>query len=94
VGVSGYTGPSDYGGNVDTAVAPEQTMAKERKNMPVRLDDEAIRWAKIAASYKGQSLAEYASAALIEIAKRDVERSHAEMITPSKPKGKGAKPER
>ena len=54
-------------------------MAKERKsnNMPVRLNDEALRWARIAASYKGLSLAEYASQVLAEVGKRDVEEGHA-----------------
>ena len=69
----------------------ENPMAPERKNMPVRLNEEALKWARIAASYRGISLAEYASQALIEVAKRDVEQGHAAITKVEKPKGKGAK---
>jgi uncharacterized protein (DUF1778 family) len=64
-------------------------MAKERKNMPVRINDEALRWARIAASYQGKTLADYASDALLEAAKADVARSHAAITAVEKPKGKG-----
>lgn len=59
----------------------ERPMAKDkdRKNTPVRIDDEALRLARIAASYKGMNLAEYVSAALLDAARRDIERGHAEL---------------
>lgn len=56
------------------AVAMEDVMADpERKTMPVRLGHEAIEAAKIAASLKGMSLAEYATAVLLEMANRDID---------------------
>ena len=64
-------------------------MAKERKNMPVRINDEALRWARIAASYQGKTLADYVSDSLLAFAKADVERSHAAITAAEKPKAKG-----
>jgi hypothetical protein len=46
---------------------------RERKTMPVRLGLEAIEAAKIAGSLKGMSLAEYATAVLLERANRDID---------------------
>ena len=66
-------------------------MAKDRKNTPVRIDDESLRLARIAASYKGMNLGDYVSAALLEVAKRDIEQGHAEMTNKTSPKGRGAK---
>jgi uncharacterized protein (DUF1778 family) len=78
-----------------TLERPERLMAKERKNTPVRIDDESLRWARIAASYKGLTLADYVSEALLQAAKADVQRSHAEITAgedregATKGKGKG-----
>lgn len=47
-----------------------------KETMPVRLTLECLEVARIAASYQGLNLSEYASAALLEIAMRDVERGH------------------
>lgn len=47
-----------------------------KETMPVRLTLESLEVARIAASYQGLNLSEYASAALLEIAMRDVERGH------------------
>jgi hypothetical protein len=47
-----------------------------KETMPVRLTIEALDAARIAASYQGLNLSEYASAALLEIANRDIERGH------------------
>jgi uncharacterized protein (DUF1778 family) len=57
----------------------EQPMAKDRKNLPVRIDEESIKWGKIAASYKDMTLSDYVSEVVLEAARRDVELSHAEM---------------
>lgn len=46
------------------------------ETMPVRLTIESLDAARIAASYQGLNLSEYASAALLEIAIRDIERGH------------------
>ena len=60
---------------------PSQAMDK-RKNMPVRISDEAMKWARVAASYREMSVAEYVSEALLEIAKRDAEAGHAALMGP------------
>ena len=70
-------------------------MAKERKNTPVRIDDEAIKWARIASGYTGESMAEYISRVIAERGKADAERLHSESMredardSPAKPKAKG-----
>lgn len=55
------------------------------KTTPVRLTDEAIKWAKIASGYTGESMAEYVSRICVERGKADADRLHAEMSGPSKP---------
>jgi hypothetical protein len=52
----------------------------ERKNTPVRLTDEAIRWSRIASGYTGESMAVYASRIVAERGRQDAERLHAEAI--------------
>lgn len=66
-----------------------------QKTTPVRISDEAIKWARIASGYTGESVAEYVSRIVAERAKEDADRLHAEMTTgkPQPPKGKaGGKP--
>jgi hypothetical protein len=53
-------------------------MAKAQKTTPVRLTDEAIKWARIASGYTGESMAEYVSRTLVERGRADAERLHAE----------------
>jgi hypothetical protein len=54
--------------------AMDDVMAEpERKTMPVRLGLDAIEAGKIAASLKGMSLAEYATAVLRETANREID---------------------
>lgn len=56
----------------------------------IRLSPEAVRWARIASGYTGESMAEYVSRLVAEGAKRDAERLHAEATseqTPPKRKG-------
>lgn len=72
-------------------VAPERPMAKERKNMPVRITDDAIRWARIASGYTGESMAEYVSRIVVERGREDAGRLHAELAKQPPLKGKGAK---
>jgi hypothetical protein len=65
------------------------TMAgKAQKTSPVRLTEEAIRWARIASGYTGESMAEYVSRIVTERGRQDVERLHAN-ITTEAPKRKG-----
>ena len=69
----------------------EQMMAdpKAPKTTPVRLSDEAIKWARIASGYTGESMAEYVSRIVAERSREDAERLHAE-ATAKAPK-RGAK---
>lgn len=53
-------------------------MPKNPKTTPVRLTDEAIRWARIASGYTGESMAEYTSRIVAEYARADAERLHAD----------------
>jgi hypothetical protein len=65
--------------------------AQQPKTTPVRLTDEAIRWARIASGYTGESMAEYVSRVLVENGKRDAERLHAEVSGDPTKKGRGGK---
>ena len=60
---------------------------KKAKTRPVRLSEEAIRWAHIASGYTGESMADYASRIIVERGKLDADRLHAETMKPRKPKG-------
>ncbi len=59
-----------------SAVACEIEVAK--KTTPVRLTEEAMRWARIASGYTGESMAEYVSRIVEERSKEDADRLHAE----------------
>lgn len=61
-----------------------------KKTTPVRLTDEALKWARIASGYTGESVAEYASRVLVERGKDDAEKLHRE-ATSAKPKGREPK---
>jgi hypothetical protein len=69
--------------------AGTDTMA--RKTTPVRLSDEAIKWARIASGYTGESMVEYVSRIVEEFAQHDAERLHSETMKgrpdPKRPKG-------
>jgi hypothetical protein len=58
---------------------------KAQKTTPVRLTDEAIKWARIASGYTGESMAEYVSRVVVERGTQDAERLHAEMRPEPKP---------
>lgn len=60
-------------------------MAK-KPGMPVRISDEAIRWARIASGYTGESVATYVSRIIVERAQQDAERLHDQL------KGRGLQP--
>lgn len=60
---------------------------KDRKTSPVRLTDDAVRWARIAAGYTGESMAEYVSRVVAERGREDAFRMHNELAgKPRKPK--------
>jgi hypothetical protein len=46
---------------------------------PIRLKNDAIRWARIACAYTGESITEYMSRVVIEQARKDIETGHARM---------------
>ncbi len=78
-----------------SAVATEDALMAhkaQQKTTPVRMSDEAIRWARIASGYTGESMAEYVSRVVAERGKIDAERLHAEATAESAgvkaPKGK------
>jgi len=50
--------------------------AQERKAMAVKLTDEAIKAAKIAAAFRGMTVMEYASQVLLQAANRDIEEGY------------------
>jgi hypothetical protein len=54
------------------------------KNTPVRLSDEAVRWARIASGYTGESMAEYVSRVVAEVARKDADRLHGEASKPKR----------
>lgn len=56
---------------------------KERNSMPIRIDNKALEAAKIAASYKGLTVAGYVSKVLLEVATRDIEEGHKAWSTSS-----------
>lgn len=60
---------------------------KMAKSVPVRLTEEAMELAKIAAGYTGESMAEYVSRIVAERAAQDAERLHAERFKRGKPPG-------
>lgn len=77
-----------------TTLVAEQPMAKEtkadRKNTPVRIGDEAIRWARIASGYTGESMADYITRIVEERAQHDVDRLHQEVRPAKVAKSRGA----
>ncbi len=64
-------------------------MAKAQKTTPVRLTDDAVKWARIASGYTGESMAEYASRVVAKRGREDAQRLHAEATGETDKKGKG-----
>jgi hypothetical protein len=63
----------------DVAVSVSGKDDVAQKTTPVRLSVEAIRWARIASGYTGESMAEYVSRIVEERAREDAKRLHAEV---------------
>ncbi|MFO0957504.1 MAG: hypothetical protein U0800_08555 [Isosphaeraceae bacterium] len=74
--------------------AHEMAKKAAQKTTPVRLTDEAIKWARIASGYTGESMAEYVSRLVVEHAKADADRLHAEVKGEAEGKPKPKKPAR
>ena len=67
---------------------------KERgQTMPIRIDVESLRAAKIAASFKGLSVMQYASKVLLEQAERDIEEGYKQRSNPPPTRGRRSKTE-
>jgi predicted HicB family RNase H-like nuclease len=57
--------------SASTVPPPRTTMAKPKRNdVPVKVDEEVVRLARIVAAYRGESLAEYMSETLRPIVQR------------------------
>jgi hypothetical protein len=67
-------------------ITVERDMAK-RNDVTVKVDAEAVRIAKIAASFKDMTLAEYISALVMEHAPRDIDQGHTELTKGTKKTG-------
>lgn len=52
---------------------------KPERSTPVRLTDDAIKWARIASGYTGESMAQYVSRITVERGKQDADRLHADL---------------
>lgn len=55
------------------ALLEDEMTRKGQDSMPVRLDVQAIEAAKIAASFKGETLTAYASRVLLDVANHDID---------------------
>jgi hypothetical protein len=64
----------------------DQRPMTRRNDAPVKIDVQVLADARIAAAYKGLSLAEYLSEALRPIVLRDMEEGHAQRVRQPKPK--------
>lgn len=49
------------------------------KTVPVRLSEDAIKWAKIASGYTGEAMVDYVSRIVIERGQQDADRLHEEL---------------
>lgn len=75
-----------------TATMVEEMAKKSaQKTTPVRLSDDAIKWARIASGYTGESMTEYVSRIVAEQGKADADRLHAETVVAEQKPKKGAK---
>jgi hypothetical protein len=75
---------------MSTAPVEIDDMAKkQQKTTPVRLTEDAIKWARIASGYTGESVSEYLSRIAVEKGQDDAERLHSQVKAskPSKVKG-------
>jgi hypothetical protein len=66
---------------------------KDQKTMPIRLAVDAIEAAKLAATFQGRTVMDYASEILRSVANRDIEASIKARTTPQPAKGRAKKGE-
>jgi hypothetical protein len=67
-------------------MAKREEAAPKRNDVPVKVDIQVVADARIAAAYKGLSLAEYISETLRPLVAKDIEDSHAQRSKQAKPK--------
>jgi cation transport regulator ChaC len=73
-------------------VAIAETLMAKRNDVSVKMDAKVVEDCRLAATYKGMSLAEYLSETMRAIANRDIEEEHARRVQRTQPpKGKGPK---
>jgi hypothetical protein len=78
---------------MDAVVDRMATVAKKpERTIPVRLTDEAIRWARIASGYTGESMAQYVSRITVERGKQDADEWHEKLSGGQPPSGPGSRP--
>lgn len=71
-----------------TTLTMDEPMARPKapKSTPVRIADASLALARIASGYTGESVAEYVSRVIAEVASKDAERLHGQKFGQSKPK--------
>jgi predicted DNA-binding protein len=74
----------------ENATTEIEDMAKKaQKTTPVRLTDEAIKYARIASGFTSESMSEYVSRVVTEKGKEDMDRFYAREKGEKPTKGKG-----
>jgi predicted DNA-binding protein len=77
----------------ETATVETEDMAKKaQKTTPVRLTDEAIKYARIASGFTSESMSEYVSRVVAERGKEDMDRFYAKEKGEKPFKGKKGEP--
>lgn len=74
-------------------VARKKVREMPPKSTPVRLSEEAVKWARIASGYTGESMAAYVSRVIVERGQEDAAKLHAQMVREGKP-GEGKPPKK
>lgn len=59
-----------------------QVVAKKKapKNALIRMTEDAMKWAKIASGYTGESVPDYVSRVISEMGRKDAERLHSKLL--------------
>ena len=73
-----------------TSVAKKKTSESRKFASMTRVDPDALERARLAASLMGMSTAEWLTAAILEVAERDIQREAAKLVagSPAEPKAK------
>jgi hypothetical protein len=71
-----------------------ETMATKRNDVVVKIDSAVMAKVRVAAAFKGQSIAEYLSTIVEPIADHDIDEGHARMRKPPEPEAAPPPPKR